>query len=105
METGLPLLVKPQYYSQLKSGKCKGGETGIMAENIRVYNNILNRHGPPYQPYERIPEKITGGLRHPLQTPPILHWAVVAYNLTAIFSSPPRYGRKTAGMLILPSAF
>lgn len=105
METGLPLLVKPQYYSQLKSGKYKGGETGIMAENIRVYNNILNRHGPPYQPYERIPEKITGGLRHPLQTPPILHLAVVAYDLAAIFSSPPRYGRKTAGMLILPSAF
>lgn len=57
METGLPLLVKPQYYSQLKSGKCKGGETGIMAENIRVYNNILNRHGPPYSLTNESPKR------------------------------------------------
>ena len=68
MKTVLPLLAKPQYYSQLKSGKGRGGEAVIMTENIRVYNDILNRHEPPYQPYERIPEKITSGLQQPLQT-------------------------------------
>ena len=71
MKTVLPLLAKPRFYSHLKSGKGRGGEAVIMAENIRVYNDILYRHESPFHPYERIPEKTTGGLRHPLQFLPI----------------------------------
>ena len=67
MKTVLPFLAKPQYYSQLKSGNGRGGEAVIMTKSIRVHNDILNRHEPPYQPYERIPEKVTSGLQQPLQ--------------------------------------
>lgn len=52
MKKVLPLLAKPQYYSRLKSGKGRGGEAVIMVENIRVYNDILNRHEAPYRPLE-----------------------------------------------------
>lgn len=54
MKKVLPLLAKPQYYSRLKSGKGRGGEAVIMVENIRVYNDILNRHEAPYRPLEGI---------------------------------------------------
>ena len=54
MKKVLPLLAKPQYYSRLKSGKGRGGEAVIMVENIRVYNDILNRHEGPYRPLDGI---------------------------------------------------
>lgn len=53
MKKVLPLLAKPQYYSRLKSGKGRGGEAVIMAENVRIYNDILNRHEPAYRPVDR----------------------------------------------------
>ena len=57
MKTVLPLLAKPQYYSQLKSGKGRGGEAVIMTENIRVYADILNRFEAPYEPLKRKSER------------------------------------------------
>ena len=54
MKKVLPLLAKPQYYSRLKSGRGRGGEAVIMAENVRIYNDILSRHERPYRPIERL---------------------------------------------------
>ncbi len=53
MKKVLPLLVKPEYYKRLKSGKARGGEAVIMVENIRVYVDILNRHEGPHQVREK----------------------------------------------------
>ena len=54
MKKVLPLLAQPQYFRRLKSGKGRGGEAVIMVENIRVYNDILNRHERAYRPLEGI---------------------------------------------------
>ena len=65
MKKVLPLLAKPQYYQRLKSGKGRGGEAVIMTENIRVYNDILNRHEQPYKVF-RTSEK-------PSKAKPVVH--------------------------------
>ena len=49
MKRILPLLAKPRYYQKLKSGRGRGGEAVILAENIRSYYDILSRHQPPYR--------------------------------------------------------
>jgi len=50
MKKVLPLLARPEYYSQLKSGRARGGEAVIMVENIRLFYDILQHHLPPYLP-------------------------------------------------------
>lgn len=45
----LPLLAQPKYYQRLKSGRARGGEAVILAENIRSYYDILTRHEQPYR--------------------------------------------------------
>ncbi len=44
MKTVLPLLSRPQYYQRLKAGRARGGEAVVMAENVRVYYDILRRY-------------------------------------------------------------
>ena len=51
MKTVLPLLARPEYYQRLKSGRGRGGEAVITAENVRMYYDILSRHEPPYRPF------------------------------------------------------
>ncbi|MFC5300800.1 membrane-bound lytic murein transglycosylase MltF [Azospira restricta] len=67
MKTVLPLLARPQYYQRLKSGKARGGEAVITAENVRMYYDILSRFEPRYRPFaERGTDRIDGaaaGLR------------------------------------------
>ncbi len=41
MKEVLPLLARPEYYTRLKSGRARGGETVIMVENVRSYYDIL----------------------------------------------------------------
>jgi membrane-bound lytic murein transglycosylase F len=50
MKAVLPLLARPQYYERLKSGKARGGEAVITAENVRMYYAILSRYEAPYLP-------------------------------------------------------
>jgi membrane-bound lytic murein transglycosylase F len=66
MKKVLPLLAKPQYYSRLKSGKGRGGEAVIMAENIRIYTDIINRYERPYTPLERTLKTKTGSTKLPV---------------------------------------
>ena len=51
MKTVLPLLARPEYYERLKSGRARGGEAVITAENVRMYYDILSRYEPPYRPF------------------------------------------------------
>lgn len=51
MKAVLPLLARPEYYERLKSGRARGGEAVITAENVRIYYDILNRYEAPYHPY------------------------------------------------------
>ncbi|MDI6750004.1 MAG: membrane-bound lytic murein transglycosylase MltF [Rhodocyclaceae bacterium] len=46
MKDVLPLLSRPEYYTRLKSGRARGGETVIMVENVRNYYDILVRIEP-----------------------------------------------------------
>ena len=62
MKTVLPLLSRPNY-QRLKSGKARGGEAVIMAENVRMYYDILSRYEAPYQPGN-------GQLAQPAETTP-----------------------------------
>jgi membrane-bound lytic murein transglycosylase F len=57
MKKVLPLLARPEYYRRLKSGRARGGEAVIMAENIRTYQGILNRFEPPYVPVVKPPDR------------------------------------------------
>lgn len=47
MKSVLPLLAQPQYYENLISGRARGGEAIIMAENVRMFYGILSHHEPP----------------------------------------------------------
>jgi membrane-bound lytic murein transglycosylase F len=51
MKTVLPLLARPEYYQRLKSGRARGGEAVITAENVRMYYDILSRYEAPYRPF------------------------------------------------------
>ena len=48
MKSVLPLLVRPEYYQRLKSGKARGGEAVILVENVRNLYGVLTRLEPPY---------------------------------------------------------
>lgn len=61
MKKVLPLLARPQYYNRLKSGKGRGGEAVIMAENVRIYNDILNRHERAYRPVDNVSKRAPAG--------------------------------------------
>ncbi|MDR3324305.1 MAG: membrane-bound lytic murein transglycosylase MltF [Zoogloeaceae bacterium] len=54
MKKVLPLLARPQYYARLKSGRARGGEAVIMAENVRLFYDILSRHEAPYSPLDTL---------------------------------------------------
>jgi membrane-bound lytic murein transglycosylase F len=47
MKMVLPLLARPEYYERLKSGRARGGEAVITAENVRMYYDILSRYEAP----------------------------------------------------------
>ena len=69
MKKVLPLLAQPRYYKRLKSGRGRGGEAVIMAENVRMYHDILRQYEPAYQPFgatETLAENEAGDLRRPL---------------------------------------
>ena len=55
MKTVLPLLARPEVYQRLKSGRARGGEAVITAENVRMYYDILSRYEPPYRPFAETP--------------------------------------------------
>jgi membrane-bound lytic murein transglycosylase F len=66
MKKVLPLLARPHYYSRLKSGRGRGGEAVILAENVRIYYDILLRHAP----YAPLPPETPGpGLSPPGNRP------------------------------------
>jgi len=50
MKTVLPLLARPQYYSQMKTGRCRGGEAVILVENVRSFYGILANIEPAHVP-------------------------------------------------------
>ena len=67
MKKVLPLLARPHYYTRLKSGRGRGGEAVILAENVRMYYDILQHHAP-YSTLEEIEDQ-GPGLRPPSPTP------------------------------------
>jgi len=46
MKKVLPLLARPHYYTRLRSGRGRGGQAVILAENVRMYYDILQHHAP-----------------------------------------------------------
>jgi membrane-bound lytic murein transglycosylase MltF len=64
MKKVLPLLARPQYYNRLKSGKGRGGEAVIMAENVRIYSDILNRYERPYRPMDKVAQYAPAGKKY-----------------------------------------
>ena len=50
MKKVLPLLSRPAYFSQFKTGRCRGGEAVILVENVRSYYGILANMEPSYVP-------------------------------------------------------
>jgi membrane-bound lytic murein transglycosylase F len=56
MKKVLPLLARPEYYANLKSGRARGGEAVVLVENVRLFYDILLRHQPSYRPPE--PERL-----------------------------------------------
>jgi len=51
MKQVLPMLARPEIYQRLKSGRARGGEAVITAENVRLYYDILSRFEAPYRPF------------------------------------------------------
>jgi membrane-bound lytic murein transglycosylase F len=49
MKKILPLLARPEYYRNLKSGRARGGEAVILVENVRLFYDILLRHQPEFR--------------------------------------------------------
>jgi len=64
MKKVLPLLARPQYDNRLKSGKGRGGEAVIMAENVRIYSDILNRYERSYRPMDKVVKHAPAGKKH-----------------------------------------
>lgn len=64
MKGVLPLLARPEYYERLKSGRARGGEAVITAENVRIYYDILKRYEAPYPPYPGGPSASASGAKH-----------------------------------------
>jgi membrane-bound lytic murein transglycosylase F len=63
LKKALPLLSKTAYYTSLKHGYARGGETVIFVENIRNYHNIMMKFEPAYKsPYPTLTDT-KGGLR------------------------------------------
>lgn len=60
MKRILPLLAQPRYYQNLKSGRARGGEAVVLAENIRSYYDILTRHEDPYRGTPTLSGKLLG---------------------------------------------
>jgi membrane-bound lytic murein transglycosylase F len=44
----LPLIARSQYLPYLRHGFARGGEATILAENVRIYYDILQRYEPAY---------------------------------------------------------
>ncbi len=64
MKEVLPLIAKAKYLPYLRYGFARGGEATVLAENVRIYYDILMRYEPPYggeylgvAPGGRAPEK------------------------------------------------
>jgi membrane-bound lytic murein transglycosylase F len=49
MKAVLPLLSRREYAGKLKYGYARGGEARAMAENVRIYFDILARYEKPYR--------------------------------------------------------
>lgn len=50
LKSVLPLLMRPEYYERLKSGRARGGEAVILVENVRNLQDILSRLEPAHVP-------------------------------------------------------
>ena len=50
MKKVMPLLARPAYYSQFKTGRCRGGEAVILVENVRSFYGILAHMEPSHVP-------------------------------------------------------
>jgi membrane-bound lytic murein transglycosylase F len=70
MKMVLPLLARPEYYQRLKSGRARGGEAVITAENVRMYYDILSRYEAPYRPFAESSMGNGGGTASPAQSGP-----------------------------------
>jgi membrane-bound lytic murein transglycosylase F len=57
MKRILPLLARPEYYNNLKSGRARGGEAVILVENVRLFYDILLRHQPEFREFSAIDKK------------------------------------------------
>ncbi|WP_237759707.1 membrane-bound lytic murein transglycosylase MltF [Sulfuricella sp. T08] len=61
LKKALPLLSKTAYYTALKHGYARGGETVILVENIRNYYNIMMKFEPAYKsPYPALTDTKEG---------------------------------------------
>lgn len=49
MKEVLPLISRAAYQDQLKYGFARGGEARALAENVRIYYDMLVRYEPPYR--------------------------------------------------------
>lgn len=85
----LPNLAKSAYVGQLRLGYARGGEARTLAENVRLYYDILRRFESAY------------GLATPH---PGRARAPAVQRSARNTSMPPMYGRRTSGMATQPSA-
>lgn len=68
MKTVLPLLARPQYYSQMKTGRCRGGEAVILVENVRSFYGILANIEPAYVPPKlQAKSKVSTPMKRPIK--------------------------------------
>lgn len=49
MKAVLPLIARAEYRDRLRYGYARGGEARALAENVRVYYDILLKYEPPYR--------------------------------------------------------
>ena len=61
MKKVLPLLARPAYFSQFKTGRCRGGEAVILVENVRSYYGILANMEPGHEPVKVSERKLLKG--------------------------------------------
>ncbi|WP_171014198.1 membrane-bound lytic murein transglycosylase MltF [Chitinivorax sp. B] len=60
LKATLPLLRDEAYFTTVKNGFARGGETVVFVENVRTYRDILVRFEPPFRPlFPAFNDKVT----------------------------------------------
>lgn len=93
----LPLLAKSDYATRLRLGFARGGEARILAENVRIYYDILKRFEPSYAAADSDIARDADGRVVPVAAAPGRRPAT---RSAATAATP---GRKTLGMVKSPT--